>query len=171
MLRPALLALIFLVSLSSSSIIKKSLSRRQSDAQHCQVIDGFDCKCSYYRVTCTTERNLPTPINIVQNEKQKYQSVELVITAPANVEVTENTFEPVKELYKPDGDNFEFRIKFEKFTALHLSSPGIFNRVFPDNLPSGARKHVVKENKNYPFLFLLFFLLGIGNLQYRSTTQ
>jgi hypothetical protein len=146
MVRTALLSLILFVSLSSSSLLRKSISRRQSEPQYCQAIEGFDCKCSYYRVTCTTDRNLPSSINILQNEKQKYQSVELVVQAEADINVNDHTFEPVKELYKPDGDNFEFRIKFEKFTALHLTSPGIFNRVFPDNLPANARKHIVIKN-------------------------
>jgi hypothetical protein len=147
MLRTALLSLILFVSLSTStSPLRKSISRRQSEPQHCQAIEGFDCKCSSYRVTCTTDRSLPSEVSIVQNEKHKYQSVELVVQAEANIEVSDQTFAPVKELYKPDGDNLEFRIKFEKFTALQLSSPGIFNKVFPDNLPSNARKHLVKIN-------------------------
>jgi hypothetical protein len=71
--------------------------------------------------------------------------VELVVTAARDINVNDQTFAPIKELYKTDGENFEFRIKFEKFTALHLLSPGIFNRVFPDNLPTGARKALVKK--------------------------
>ncbi|CAF1134590.1 unnamed protein product [Adineta steineri] len=149
MLRTALLCLILVVSLSSStSIIKKSLKRRQADSQHCEAITGFDCKCNFYRVTCTIDHELPSPIHIVDHEKQKYQSVELVIQAPRDIHVNDQTFEPVKELYKPDGDNLEFRIKFEKFTALHLSSPSIFNRVFPDSLPAHARKHLALEIYN-----------------------
>ena len=54
----------------------------------------------------------------------------------------------------PDADNLEFRIKFEKFTALHLTSPGVFNKVFPDNAPANARKHIV-DNSNS--LILKFF--------------
>jgi hypothetical protein len=155
MLRTALLSLILIVSLSSStSMLRKSISRRQTDPQYCHAIEGFECKCSYFRVTCTNDRDLPSPINILQNEKHKYQSVELVITAPRDINVNDQTFEPVKELYKPDGDNLEFRIKFEKFTALHLSSPGIFNRVFPDNLPSNARKHLVNKKTITTFVFL-----------------
>ncbi|CAF4336714.1 unnamed protein product, partial [Rotaria magnacalcarata] len=42
----------------------------------------------------------------------------------------------------------EFRVKFEKFTGLHLSSSGIFNRVFPDNLSSNIRKHMALEIYN-----------------------
>jgi hypothetical protein len=150
MLRTALLSLILIVSLSSSStsMFGKSISRRQSDPQYCHAIEGFECKCSYYRVTCTNDRDLPSPINILQDEKNKYQSVELVITAARDINVNDQTFEPVKELYKPDADNLEFRVKFEKFTGLHLSSPGIFNRVFPDNLPSNARKHLALEIYN-----------------------
>ena len=143
MMRSALLSLILFVSLSSSSLPRKWISRRQSDPQYCEAIEGFDCKCSLYRVTCTTDHNLPSSINVLQNEKQKYQSVELVVQAAADINVNDQTFQPVKELYKPDGDNLEFRIKFEKFTALHLTSSGIFNGVFPDNLPSNARKHIV----------------------------
>ena len=146
MVRTALLSLILFVSLSSSSLLGKSISRRQTEPQYCQAIEGFDCKCSHYRVTCTTDRNLPSSINVLPNEKQKYQSVELVVQAAADINVSDQTFQPVKELYKTDGDNLEFRIKFEKFTALHLTSPGIFNGVFPDNLPSNARKHIVIKN-------------------------
>ena len=147
MLRTVLLSLILLVSLSSSSnsIIRKSISRRQIEPQHCNAIDGFDCKCSHYRVTCTTDRDLPSTITVLGNEKGKYQSVELVIAAAREINVNDRTFESVKDLYKADGDNFEFRIKFEKFTALHLSSPGIFNRVFPDNAPANARRHIVSR--------------------------
>jgi hypothetical protein len=145
MFRTALLSLILVVSLSSSSILRKSISRRQTDAQYCHAIEGFECKCSYSRVTCTNDRDLPSPINILQNEKNKYTSVELVITAARDINVNDQTFAPVKELYKSDADNLEFRIKFEKFTGLHLTSPGIFNGVFPDNLPSNTRKHLALE--------------------------
>lgn len=145
MLRTAFISLLFLVSVSSSSMLRKSVVRRQNDAQYCQAIEGFECKCSYYRVTCTTDRDLPSTIQVSPNEKQKYQSVELVIGAPANLQVTDRTFEQIKELYKPDGDNLEFRVKFEKFAGLHLSSPGLFNRVFPDNLQSNARKHLAVD--------------------------
>ncbi len=145
MLRTAFLSLILIVSLSSStSMFRKSVFRRQTEPQYCHAIEGFECKCSYYRVTCTTDRDLPSPINILQNEKNKYQSVELVIAAARDIHVNDQTFAPVKELYKEDADNLEFRIKFEKFTALHLSSPGIFNQAFPNNLPSNAKKHLVK---------------------------
>ena len=145
MLRTVLLSLILLVSVSSSSnsIIRKSISRRQADSQHCNAIDAFDCKCTPYRVTCTIDRDLPSTITILGDEKGKYQSVELVIAAERDININDRTFEPVKDLYKADTDNFEFRIKFEKFTALHLSSPGIFNRVFPDNAPANARRHIV----------------------------
>jgi hypothetical protein len=172
MFRTALLSLILVVSLSSSSILRKSISRRQTDAQYCHAIEGFECKCSYSRVTCTNDRDLPSPINILQNEKNKYTSVELVITAARDINVNDQTFAPVKELYKSDADNLEFRIKFEKFTALHLTSPGIFNGVFPDNLPSNTRKHLVKKKGNFFFLkFSLVFFLGIRNLQSRCSTQ
>lgn len=148
MLHTAFLSLILFVALSSTSLLSKTISRRQTDPEYCRVIDGFDCKCSYYRVTCTSDRDLPSSINVLQNEKQKYQSVELVINGERDQTVREQTFEPVKELYKPDADNFEFRIKFEKFTALHLSSPSIFNRIFPDNIPSNARKVMAVEIYN-----------------------
>src|SRR5262249_2809996 len=91
---------------------------------------------------------------------QKYQSVELVIMAVRDINVNDNTFEPIKDLYKPDAVNVEFRVKFEKFTALQLSSPGIFNRVFPNTLHEHARKHLVridKGGKNSSILLLLFF--------------
>ncbi len=146
MLRTALLSLILIVSLSSStSMVRKSVFRRQLDPQYCQAIEGFECKCSYYRVTCTIDRALPNPIDILPTEKNKYESVELIFAAKRDIYVTDQTFAPFKELYKPDVDNLEFRIKFEKFTALHLSSPGIFNQAFPDNLPANARKHLVKK--------------------------
>jgi len=158
MLRTALLSLILFVSLSSSStsFIRRTILRRQVEPQYCNAIEGFDCKCSYYRATCTTDRDLPSPLRIVDSEKQKYQSVELVIAAARDINVNEYTFEPVKELYKSDGDNFEFRIKFEKFTALQLSSPGIFNRVFPDNLAPNAKKHLVKSKGKILLNFLFF---------------
>ncbi|CAF0849786.1 unnamed protein product [Adineta steineri] len=150
MFRVILLFLILSVTLptSSISIIRKDRIRRQLDNQHCEAITGFDCKCSFYRVICTIDHELPSPINIIANEKHKYQSVELIIEAPRDIHVNEYTFEPVKELYKLDGDHFEFRIKFEKFTALHLSSPSIFNRIFSDNFPSNARTHLALEIYN-----------------------
>lgn len=128
--------------------MRKSISRRQSDPTYCNAIDGFDCKCSHYRVTCTIDRELPSTISVLGDEKGKYQSVELVIAAQRDINVNDRTFEPVKDLYKTDNDNFEFRIKFEKFTALHLSSPAIFNRVFPDNAPANARRHIALEIYN-----------------------
>lgn len=149
MLRTIYVCLIIMISLSlslsSKSILRKSLVRRQIDAPTCNAIEGFECKCSNYRVTCTTNRDLSSSINILENEKHKYQSVELVISAASDINVNDRTFESVKEFYKYDADNLEFRIKFEKFTGLHLSSSGIFNRVFPDNLNSNARKHMVKR--------------------------
>jgi hypothetical protein len=149
MLRTALLSLILIVSLpSSTSMLRKSVFRRQLDPQYCHSIEGFECKCSYYRVTCTTDRDLQSPITVSSNEKHKYQSVELVVAAAQNIHVNDQTFAPVKELYKPDADNLEFRIKFEKFTGLHLSSPGIFNQAFPDNLPAQTRKHLALEIYN-----------------------
>lgn len=159
MLRTAFLALILIVSSSSStSMLRKSISRRQSDPQYCHAIEGFECKCSYYRVTCTTDRELPSPINVLPNEQHKYQSVELVISTASDVNVNDQTFAPVKELYKPDADNLEFRIKFEKFTALHLSSPGIFNRVYPDSAPQNARKQLVNKIKHISLSFSSFSL-------------
>ncbi|CAF4052721.1 unnamed protein product [Adineta steineri] len=150
MFRVILLFLILSVTLptSSISIIRKDRIRRQLDNQHCDAITGFDCKCSFYRVTCTIDHELPSPINIIENEKHKYQSVELIIEAPRDIHINEYTFEPVKELYSLDEDHFEFRIKFEKFTTLHLSSPSIFNRIFSDNLPSNARTHLALEIYN-----------------------
>ncbi|CAF0850138.1 unnamed protein product [Adineta steineri] len=150
MFRVILLFLILSVTLptSSISIIRKDRIRRQLDNQHCEAIRGFDCKCSFYRVTCTIDHELPSPINIIENEKHKYQSVELIIEAPRDIHVNEYTYEPVKELYSLDGDHFEFRIKFEKFTALHLSSSSIFNRIFSDNLPLNARTHLALEIYN-----------------------
>src|ERR1700722_14865451 len=140
MIRIALVSLVLFISLSSSakllsssSTLHKSISCQQSyDATYCQAIEGFDCKCSYYRVTCTTDRDLPNQIVAQENEKHKYHSVELVVAAERDINVNDHTFISAKELYKPDSDNVEFRVKFEKFTGLHLSSPGIFNRVFPD---------------------------------------
>jgi len=159
MLRTVFLSLFLFVSLSSTSLLRKSISRRQSEPEYCQAIEGFDCKCSPYRVTCTSDRVLPQQINVLQKERQKYPSVELIVNGEHKQNVYDYTFEPVKQLYKPDGDSFEFRIKFEKFTALHLSSPGVFNRVFPDNAPSNARKLLVKLNEIFQcndrcFLFL-----------------
>ncbi|CAF2707964.1 unnamed protein product [Rotaria sp. Silwood2] len=148
MLRITFLSLILFVSLSSTSLLRKKISRRQSEPEYCHAIEGFDCKCTYYRVTCTSDRDLPTSINVLQNEKQKYQSVELVINGEREQNVHDYTFEPVKQLYKPDADTLEFRIKFEKFTELRLSSPSIFNRVFPDNLPSDVRKIMALEVYN-----------------------
>ena len=163
----ALFSLFVLVSFSScSSSLRKSLFRRQAEPQPCHAIEGFDCKCSYYRVTCTNDRELSSPLTIVANEKGKYQSVELVITAPRDIDVTASTFEPVKELYKTDGDNLEFRLKFEKFTALHLSSPSIFNRVFPENLSSNVKKHLVTSLVS--LLSLSFFFFSVCRL-WRST--
>jgi len=160
MLRTALLSLILFAALSSSStsIIRKRISRRQIDPQYCHAIKGFACKCSYYRVTCTNDLQLPSPIKIFDHEKQKYQSVELIITAPCDIDVDDRTFEPIKELYKRNADNVEFRIKFERYTALHLSSPGIFNRVFPDSLPANARKHLVRlMQKTIHFVYSFIF--------------
>ena len=98
------------------------------------------------------------------NEKGKYQSVELVIQAPRDIDVTASTVEPVKELYKTDGDSVEFRLKFEKFTGLHLSSPGIFNRVFPENLPSNVKKSLV-TSLSLSFILNLCLSVGFGGLQ------
>ncbi|CAF1955652.1 unnamed protein product [Rotaria magnacalcarata] len=136
------------LSLSSKSILRKSIQRRQSDLPYCDAIESFECKCSSFRVTCTTTRDLSSPINILENEKHKYQSVELVIAASLDIKVNDQTFEPIKQLYKNDPDSLEFRVKFEKFTGLHLSSSGIFNRVFPDNLSSNIRKHMALEIYN-----------------------
>jgi hypothetical protein len=138
-MRIALLSLLLVISVSSTSLLQKSIVRRQTEPESCQAIEGFDCKCSYHRVTCTSDRDLQSTLSIVPAAKGKYSSVELVIN------IYESTFEPVKQLYAADSDNLEFRIKFEKFTGLHLQSPGVFNRVYPDNLPSGARKHMVRN--------------------------
>nr|BAJ98069.1 predicted protein [Hordeum vulgare subsp. vulgare] len=147
MLRTAFLSLILIVSFSSGALLRKSISRRQ-DQTYCQAIEGFDCKCSSYRVTCSTDRELPQALNVLQQEKQKYPSVELLINGERDQNVYEYTFEPVKQLFKSDGDSLEFRVKFEKFTALHLHSPGVFNKVFPDNAPATARKHLSVEIYN-----------------------
>lgn len=147
-MRIAFLSLCLFISLSSASLLRKSIARRQADAENCQAIEGFDCKCSYYRVTCTTERELQSTLTIVPQEKEKYSSVELVITGQRDYNIQDSTFLPIKQLYKPDADNVEFRVKFEKFTALNLQSPGIFNRVFPDGLPSNARKYLALEIYN-----------------------
>ena len=142
MLRTVFLSLIVLVCFSSATLLRKSLSRRQSEPQYCQAIEGFDCKCSPYSVSCTTDRDLPQTLNILSNEREKYPSVELLINGERDQNVYEQTFEPVKQLFKPDADNMQFRIKFEKFTALSLHA-GAFNRVFPDNAPATTRKHLV----------------------------
>ncbi len=158
MLRTALLFFILMVSFSSSStsIFQKQLLGRQIEPQYCHAIEGFDCKCSHYRVTCTNDREFPLQIRILDNEREKYQSVELVITAQRDINVQDYSFEPVKGLYKRDADNLEFRVKFEKFTALHLSSPGIFNRIFANNLPQNARKHFVKMKKQKTFFEIVY---------------
>lgn len=139
---------VLLPNVLSSSIIEKSLKRRQADATPCVAIQGFDCKCSYYRLTCTTDRNLPSQFNVDANEKGKYQSVELVIAAQADVQVTDRTFEPIKSFFKLETDNLEFRVKFEKFLSLQLSSPGIFNNIFPETISSTVRKHIALEIYN-----------------------
>ncbi|CAF1445360.1 unnamed protein product [Adineta ricciae] len=149
MLRTVLLSLVLLISLTSStSIIRRKLSRRQADSPYCHAIDGFDCKCSFYRVTCTIDRAFNLPLTISDAEKHKYQTVELVISAAQNIQVDDQSFAPVKELYKEDADNVEFRLKFEGYTDLRISSPGFLNRVFPDSLPSNARKHVALQIYN-----------------------
>lgn len=179
MMHRALLALIFIVSVSSASLLKKSIVRRQSDAQNCQVIQGFDCKCSHYRVTCTTDGDLQSGINVLPNQQEQYASVELVIQGEREYSIYDSTFEPIKQLYKTDVGHLDFRIKFEKFTALHLRSPGIFNRVFPDNLQSKAKTTIVsREFHMFSFkqiihndFFTFFFLsLGFGNLQSTCST-
>ena len=163
MLRTAFLTLVLFVSLSSTSSLRKLISRRQIEPEYCHAIEGFECKCTHYRVTCTSDQDVTSSIHVLQSEKQKYQSVELVLNGERDHTVHEHTFEPVKELYKPEIHNVEFRIKFERFTALRLSSPSIFNRVFPDNLPLNARKHMVTD-LNLSFLRTNFSLLGIRNL-------
>lgn len=163
MLRTAFLCLFLFVSFSSTTILRKSLVRRQSEPTQCQAIEGFDCQCSIYRITCTSSRALPTQINVLQNEKQKYPSVELIINGEQEHHVYEYTFEPIQQLFKPDADNLEFRIKFEKFTALHLAA-SVFNRVFPSNAPSTTRKHLVSINKtcllDNRFQFLSSFIFN-----------
>ncbi|CAF0841550.1 unnamed protein product [Adineta steineri] len=148
MLRTTLLSLILLVSLSSTTLLRKTISRRQSDPTYCQAIEGFDCQCSSYRITCTTDRDLPQQLNVLAGEQHKYPSVELIINGERDHNVNDYTFEPVKQLFKPDSDNLECRIKFEKFTGLHLSSPGVFNRIFPENASPTARKHLALEIYN-----------------------
>jgi hypothetical protein len=148
-------------------MLRKSVFRRQLEPQYCHAIEGFECKCTDYRVTCTTDRDLLSPVTVLSNEKHKYQSVDLFVVGAHNIHVNDQTFAPVKELYKPDANSSEFRIKFEKFTGLHLSSPGIFNQAFPDNLPAQTRKHLVrrKTKQTNHFLILDYFSLGIRNLQ------
>ena len=164
MLRTAFLCLFLFVSLSSTTtVLRKSLSRRQSEPTACQAIEGFDCQCSIYRITCTSARALPSQINVLPNEKQKYPSVELIINGEQQQHVYEYTFEPVQQLFKPDADNLEFRIKFEKFTALHLSA-GVFNRVFPSNAPSTTRKHLVRIKRKFLSADRSLLSSGIGNL-------
>lgn len=150
MFRPTIFfALFFIISLSSASVLRKSLSRsRRQDSEPCQAIEGFDCKCSSYRLSCTSSGALPQQINVLQDAKQKYPSVELIIEGAADQNVYDYTFEPVQQLYKPDADILELRVKFEKYTALHLHSPGVFNRVFPPTTPSNARKHLAVEIYN-----------------------
>jgi hypothetical protein len=174
MLRTTFLSLLLFVSLSpSSSLLRKSISRRQSEPTNCQAIEGFECKCSTYRVTCTSERALPQQIKVVQSEAQKYPSVELIFSGAHEQNVYEYTLEPVKQLFKPDADNLEVRVKFEKFTALQLSASA-FNRVFPETVPASTRKNLVKFKKKGDFLNLIvrfFISLGIGNLQSGSSTK
>jgi hypothetical protein len=138
--------LLLFVSLSSTSLLGKSISRRQAELDYCQAIEGFDCKCLSYHVKCTSDRVLPVQINVLQKEQHKYQSVELFINGEYKQNVYEYTFEPIKQLYKPDADNLELHIKFEKFIALYLSSPGVFNQVFPDNSSANVRKNIVKDH-------------------------
>lgn len=141
MLRIALLSLLVVVSCSSATLLRKSIVRRQADQVPCQAIEGFDCQCSSYRVSCSSNRDLPHSLNVLPNEREKYQSVELLLNGERDHNVYEHTFEPVKHLFKNDADPMEVRIKFEKFTGLSLQSPGTFNRLFPDS--SSARKHLV----------------------------
>jgi hypothetical protein len=146
MLRTAFLSLlVVVVAVSSTSSLGKAIVRRQTESEPCQAIEGFDCKCTFFRVICTTDRDLQASISIVNSEKEKYRSVELVIAGERDYSIQASTFEPIKQLYKSDADNVEFRVKFEKFTALYLQSPSIFNKVFPDNLPVDARKHIVSS--------------------------
>ncbi|CAF5129200.1 unnamed protein product, partial [Rotaria socialis] len=51
MLRTVFLSLILFVALSSTSLLRKSIVRRQNEPETCHAIEGFDCKCTYYRVT------------------------------------------------------------------------------------------------------------------------
>ena len=128
---------------SCSSSLRKSVVRRQAELRLCHAIEGFDCECSYIRVKCTIDRKWTSPWKIVANEKGKYPSVELVIDAPYDIDVNASTLEPVKELYRTGGSNLEFRLELRSFTTFHLSSPGILNRVFPDNLSPEYGKHLV----------------------------
>ena len=175
MLRTTFLFLFLFVSLSSSSsLLRKSISRRQSEPTNCGAIEGFECKCSTYRVTCTSERAIPQQIKVAQSEAQKYPSVELIFSGAQEQHVYEYTLEPVKQLFKSDADNLEVRIKFEKFTALHLSASA-FNRIFPDNVPANTRKSLVISKDERRFFFVInhsiFICLGIGNLQSGSSTK
>ncbi|CAF1238449.1 unnamed protein product [Adineta ricciae] len=101
-----------------------------------------------FLLQCTATQPFSVPVKILDTEKSKYQSVELTISEEQDIFIDDRTFEPIKELYDFTANISEFRIKFEKFTALHLMSPGIFNRVFPDNLSPNTRKHMAVEIYN-----------------------
>lgn len=165
MFRPTIFfALFFIISLSSASLLRKSLSRsRRQDSEPCKAIEGFDCKCSSYRLSCTSNGALPQQLNVLQDAKQKYPSVELIIEGAQDQNVYDYTFEPVQQLYKPDADILELRIKFEKYTALHLHSSGVFNRVFPPTTAPNARKHLV--NSYFSLLKLILFRFPIRPLK------
>ncbi|CAF4885523.1 unnamed protein product, partial [Rotaria sp. Silwood1] len=147
MLHRILSNLILLISLtlsssSSSSMLWKSISRRQNEFPLCNPIEGFECLCSYSRLSCRTNHGFSLPLIISDDEKNKYESIELIISTEDEVQVNDRTFESIKQLLKTEENHLEFIIKFEKFSELRLSSPGLFNNIFPDNLSLYSQKHI-----------------------------
>ncbi|CAF1370707.1 unnamed protein product [Rotaria sordida] len=177
MLRIILSSLILLLSLtqsssSSSSMLLKSISYRQNQFPLCNPIHGFECLCSYFRLICRTNHGFSLPLIILEDEKNKYESIELIISTEDEVKVNDQTFELIKQLFKNEGNHLEFIIKFEKFSELHLLSPGLFNNIFPDNLFSYSQKHItfqiihheISQNENIN----LFENLNVDGLEIYS---
>ncbi|CAF4877993.1 unnamed protein product, partial [Rotaria sp. Silwood1] len=147
MLHRILSNLILLISLtlsssSSSSMLWKSILRQQNEFPLCNPIEGFECLCSYSRLSCRTNHGFSLPLIISDDEKNKYESIELIISTEEEVQVNDRTFESIKQLLKTEENHLEFIIKFEKFSELRLSSPGLFNNIFPDNLSLYSQKHI-----------------------------
>ncbi|CAF1341101.1 unnamed protein product [Rotaria sp. Silwood1] len=147
MLHRILSNLILLISLtlsssSSSSMLWKSILRQQNEFPLCNPIEGFECLCSYSRLSCRTNHGFSLPLIISDDEKNKYESIELIISTEDEVQVNDRTFESIKQLLKTEENHLEFIIKFEKFSELRLSSPGLFNNIFPDNLSLYSQKHI-----------------------------